>query len=182
MAYLVSLALLVALAAWIVGIYNNLEHLREVVCNCWGQWRRVTHQRNERLSDFTAELATHLPTGDSLPRELRRMVDDSERSLALALEPRWNKVHGFMGRAEQLLRFAAERSVQVVEDSPTLRSHEALQRLCSSMTISLYQQEQATTLFNLAAREYNAALAAPSARFLAPVLGFMAADTLEPDA
>ncbi len=179
MAYLVSFALLVALTAWIVGVYNNLEHLRGVVCNCWGQWRRVTHQRNECLSHFTTELAACLPSGDSLPQDLRRMVDDSERSLALALEPRWNKMHGFVGKAEQLLRFAAERSVQVVEESPTLRSHETLLRLCSSTAVSLYQQEQVTTLFNRAAHEYNSALSTPSARFLAPMLGFIAADTLE---
>lgn len=179
MAYLVSFALLVAVLAWVVGVYNNLEHLRGVVCNCWGQWRKATHRRNECLADFAAVFASFMPRGDSLPRDLRRMAEDSERSLALVLEPRWSRKHGFLGGAEQALRHVVDLSVQAVEDSPELRRHEALQRLCTSVTVSLYQQTQTASLFNRAAAEYNSALASPSARFLAPVLGFLAADPLD---
>ena len=179
MTYLVSFALMVALIAWMVGVYNNLDHLRGVVCNCWCQWRKVTRQRNECLADFTALFSMLMPQGDPLPRDLRRMREDSERTLALALEPRWGKVHGFVGGAEQLLRHAVEESMHVVAASPVMRSHASLQHLCSNMEISLYQQEQMTTLFNRAVAEYNAALVAPSARFLAPIMGFSAADALE---
>lgn len=179
MTYLVSFALLVALIAWMVGVYNNLDHLRGVVCNCWCQWRKATLQRNECLADFTALFSMLMPQDDPLPRELRRMREDSERSLALALEPRWSKVHGFVGGAEQLLRFAVQKSMHVVESTPAMRSHESLQRLCSNMEISLYQQEQMAMLFNRAVMEYNAALVSPSARFLAPIMGFSAADVLE---
>lgn len=179
MQYLVSFALLVSVIAWIVGIYNNLCHLRGVVCSCWSQWRKATHQRNERLSDFAAAFARFLPQNDPLPCSLRRLVADSEHSLSLAHEPRWNTLHGFVGGAEQLLRQAIERSVQAVEDSPDMRSHEHLQRLCSSMAVSIYQQEQVAELFNRAAREYNSALGRPSARLLAPLFGFAAADPLE---
>ncbi len=179
MAYLVSFALLVALAAWTVGVYNNLEHLRRVVCNCWGQWRKATHHRNECLADFAAVFALFLPRDDKLARHLRRLVEDSERSLALSLEPRWSSTHGFVGGAEEVLRLAVARSVQRVEDSPIMREHEHLQRLCSNMSVSLYQQEQVAALFNHAAGEYNAALGAPSARLLAPIFGFCQADTLE---
>ena len=59
-----------------------------------------------------------------------------------------------------------------------MREHEHLQRLCSSMSVSLFQQEQMTELFNRAAKDYNAALVTPSARFLAPLFGFAAADPL----
>lgn len=179
MPYLISIALLVALVAWMVGVYNNLEHLREIVCNCWGQWCRVTHFRNECAADFTTAFAAFLPPEDALPRDLRRLTKDSERSLALAMEPRWNEEHGFMGRAEQLLRSSLGRAVQMVEDSPAMREHEPLRLLCSNMAVSLYQQEQVAAMFNHAAREYNAALAVPSARLLAPVFGFRRADTLE---
>ena len=179
MAYLVSFALLVALLAWMVGVYNNLEHLRGVVCNCWGQWRRATHRRNECLCDFVVAFAAFMPQGDSLPRDLRRMVEDSERSLALAVEPRWSGGNGMPCGAELLLRRAVARSVQVVEETPVMREHEHMQRLCSSMSVSLYQQDQVAALFNHAALEYNAALASPSARLLGPVFGFTRADSLE---
>lgn len=178
MQYLVSFALLVAVAAWMVRIYNNLDHLRGVVCSCWGQWRKATHHRNECLTDFAVVFALFLPQGDPLPRNLRRLAADSERTLALTREPRWSRLHGFVGGAESLLRQAVERSVQAVEDSPVMREHEHLQRLCSSMSVSLFQQEQMTELFNRAAKDYNAALVTPSARFLAPLFGFAAADPL----
>lgn len=179
MPYLVSLALLVALAAWMVGVYNQLEHLRGVVCHCWGQWRKATQRRNESLRDFAAVFAMFMPPDAALPRDLRRLAEDSERTLALSLEPRWSRSHGFVGEAEKLLRMKVERSVQAVEDSPVMRAHDSLQRLCCSMSVSLYQQEKVAALFNQAAGEYNAALRAPSARLLAPIFGFLAADTLE---
>ncbi len=178
MQYLVSFALLVAVVAWMVRVYNNLDHLRGVVCSCWGEWRKATHRRNECLSDFAVVFALFLPQGDPLPRKLRRLAADSERSLALSQEPRWSRLHGFVGGAEDLLRQAVESSVQKVEDSPVMREHEHLQRLCSSMSVSLFQQEQMTELFNRAAKDYNAALGGPSARFLAPLFGFSAADPL----
>lgn len=178
MQYLVSFALLVAVVAWMVRVYNNLDHLRGVVCSCWGQWRKATHHRNECLTDFAVVFALFLPQGDPLPRNLRRLAADSERSLALSREPRWSRLHGFVGSAEHLLRQAVERSVQTVADSPAMRSHEHLQQLCSSMSVSLFQQVQMTNLFNQAAKDYNAALGAPSARFLAPLFGFSAADPL----
>lgn len=179
MQYLVSFALLVAFVAWMVGVYNNLCHLRDAVCNCWGQWRKATQHRNVCLNDFAAAFALFMPQGDPLPDSLRRMVADSERSLALlSREPRWGALHGFVGGAEHLLRLAVARSVQTVEDSPAMRAHEHLQRLCSGVAVSLYQQEQVTNLFNRAVIEYNAALAQPSARLLAPVFGFSRADPL----
>lgn len=177
MAYLVSFALLVALLAWMVGVYNNLEHLRGVVCNCWGQWRRATHYRNECLNDFLAVFSAAMPREETLLRDLRRMVEDSERSLALALEPRWGGAHGMMGGAELILRRKVAQSVQLVEDTPD--TYEPLQHFCSSMAVSLSRQDQMAALFNHAAMEYNAALSSPSARLLAPVFGFSRADALE---
>lgn len=179
MAYLVSFALLVALGSWIVGVYNNLEHLRGVVCNCWGQWRRATHRRNECLNDYVAAFAVFMPVNSTLPHDLRRMVEASESSLALAVEPRWSGGAGVPGGGEWLLRRAVAQSLQVVEETPVMRGHEHLQRLCSSISVCLYQQDQVAASFNHAARAYNEALASPSARLLAPLLGFARADALE---
>ena len=179
MAYLVSFALLVALGAWIVGVYNNLEHLRGVVCSCWGQWRRTTHRRNECLNDYVAAFALFMPANAALPQDLRRLVEDSERALALAVEPRWSGEAGMQGGAELVLRRAVVQSLQVVEDTPVMYGHEHLQRLCSSISVCLYQQDQVAASFNHAAQAYNAALASPSARLLAPLLGFARADALE---
>lgn len=180
MQYLVSFALLVAFAAWMVGVYNTLFHLRGTVCNCWGQWCKATHQRNECLNDFANAFASFLPADNPLPASLLRLAADSERSLALSYEPRWSSLHGFVGGAEARLRQAVARSVQTVEDSPIMRAHEHLQQLCSGVSVSLYLQDQRAELFNHAAQEYNAALGTPSARLLAPLFGFACADPLSP--
>lgn len=179
MQYLVSFALLVAVGAWIVGVYNNLEHLRCMVCRGWAQWWRATHHRNACVGDFAAAFALLAPPENSLPRCLLRMVADSERTLAMVEVPRWGELHGFVGGAELLLRQAVAQAVQAVEESPDMRAHEQLQQLCLSVAVSLQQQEQLAALFNRAAREYNAALATPSARLLGPVFGFVAADPLD---
>ncbi len=178
MQYLVSFALLVAVCAWMVGVYNHLLHLRSAVCNCWSQWLKAAHQRNECLNDFTAAFVLFMPQGDPLPRSLRRLRDDSERSLSIAPEPRWSEQHGFVNGAELLLRQTVARSLQEVEESSVMRSHEHLQRLCSRLNVSLYQQDQFAALFNHAVSEYNEALKTPSARLLAPLFGFMMADTI----
>lgn len=179
MQYLVAFAMLVALGAWIVGVYNHLVHLRSAVCSSWGQWLRATHRRNNCLRDFAASFASFLPQHDPMPVHLVRLAEDSEHAIALSLEPRWGKAHGFMGGAERLLRQAVATSVQMVEESPAMREHEQMQRLCSGVSSALYQQDQSEAIFNRAAREYNSALRTPSARLLGPVFGFARADTLD---
>lgn len=183
MQYLISLALLVAVAAWLVGVYNNLEHLRGVVCNCWMQWSKMTHYRNESLRSFVPVFASFMPEESPLPQLLRSLVADSERSLAESRELRWGGFQRFSGRTESRLRKAVAESVLLVESSPFMREHDELLRMCSNISASLYQQEQIADLFNRAVREYNKALSSPSARFLGPVFGFVAAfplDALQP--
>ena len=179
MQYLISFALLVALLAWMVGVYNNLEHLRKGVCECWAQWRQHTHRRNVCLNDFARSLAPFMPAGDPLPQSLLRLSADSERSLSLVESPQWGAHHGFLGGAEHLLRMAVAQSVHVVEASPAMRSDAHLLQLSRSVSSALYQQEQLMELFNRSAREYNAALRHVSARVLASVFGFSAVNMLE---
>ena len=179
MQYLVAFALLVAVAAWVVGVYNQLSHLRGLVCSSWAQWLSVTHRRNVCLKDYAAAFAAFVPKDAPMPRHLLRLADDSEYAIALALEPRWGKAPGFMGGAEQVLRQVVADSVNIVEGTARMREHEHMQRLVSGISAALYQQDQMAAIFNRTAREYNAALAVPSARLLAPVFGFATANTLD---
>lgn len=178
MQYLVSFALLVAFAAWIVGVYNQLDHLRHDVCASWLLWCKATHQRNTSLVDFASGFAAFLPQQDSRPRYLKRLADDSEHAVALALEPHWGSSQGCLISAEQVLRRAVADSVAAVETSPEMREHVHLQQLCSRVSSSLYQQDQYAALFDRAAVEYNSALSGISARMLAPVFGFARVETL----
>ncbi len=176
MPYLVSLALLVALFAWAVGVYNNLDHLRTVVCNFWGQWSRATHYRNESLNDFAVVFAAFLPQDASLPRSLQHLAAESERSVSQGLELLWSSDSDSRADGvEDLLRQAVVQSVQLVEESSVMREHEHLQRVCSRVSVSLFQQDQVAELFNRAVRDYNQMLKLPSARLLAPLFGFVPA-------
>ncbi len=180
MQYLISFALLVALAAWMVGVYNNLDHLRCAVCRGWSHWREATHRRNVCLNDFAHGIAGEMPEVDSLSRVLLRLAADSERTLSLAVSPRWGDRSGFLGGAEQQLRLSVNQAVRMIEGNPDGEEDAHLQQLCSNLSVTLYQQDQMADLYNRAAREYNDALHAPSARFLAPVFGFLKVNSLEP--
>lgn len=179
MQYLVSFALLVALAAWMVGVYNNLVHLHGVVCNCWGGWCKAVHLRNQSLEEFASVFVYFVSKDDPLPGKLHRFASDSEQSLALAAEMTGEFSLGSAGGAETLLRQAVIQSVHVVEDSAVMRSHEHLQRVGSKLSAALYQQDQMAENFNRAAAEYNAALRGVSARLLAPLFGFDKVHPLE---
>ena len=178
MQYLVSFALLVFVAGWIVSVYNRLEHLRRVVCNSWQQWRKITHQRNACLRDFAAEFAAVRPENNPMAQNLLRLAVDSERGVTLALEPRWNSQPGFIGGAEFLLRQVVADSVLAIETSYVMSGHEQLQSLTQRVAALMGEQEQITALFNRAVLEYNAALVSPAARMLAPLLGFCTAAPL----
>lgn len=172
MQYLVSFALLVALAAWIVGVYNNLVHLHGVVCNCWRLWCKAVHLRNQSLEEFASVFVYFVSKDDPLPGKLHRFAADSERSLALGAESGGKISQGFACGAELLLRQAVTKSVHMVEESAVMRSHEHLLRVSSKLSAALYQQDQMAENYNRAAVEYNAALRGVSARLLAPLFGF----------
>lgn len=179
MQYLVSFALLVFVAGWIVGVYNRLEHLRRVVCNSWQQWRKITHRRNLCLRDFATEFAAFLPADNPMAQNLLRLAVDSERGVTLALEPRWNSQPGFIGGAELLLRQVVADSVLAIETAYVINGHEQLLSLTQRVAALMGEQEQITALFNRAALEYNTALVTPAARLLAPLLGFCTAAPLD---
>lgn len=178
MQYLVSFALLVALAAWMAGVYNHLYHLRRAVCANWLQWCRSTHLRNVSLEDFVSSLAGFLSQHDDVSERLKSMVTSSEYEISVALEPHWGKARGSMIPGERLLRRTAAEALSAVEESPATRGQVHLQQLCSRVSSALYQQDQYATLFDRAVREYNEALSTPSACILAPVFGFVAANPL----
>lgn len=178
MAYLISLALLVAVLAWVFTTYNHLQHLRTAVLGSWHRWVHATHRRNDCLADVADVFSSLLPQEELFPHHLHRLVGDSERSLKLLQEPGWGGESDFLPGEEWQLQEAARRTLLEAENNPPLRNHESLQLLCNQMSVALNQQEQYTRLFNRAAQEYNAALNHPSGRIVAPIFGFLRAQNL----
>lgn len=172
MIYIVSLGMLVAVAAWLVSVYHKLNFLRGQVQDAWLQWSRVTMQRNERLKHFTASFATCLPVGDMLPRDLRRMMEDSR--LALSARPCAPKPGGlkFLRETELGLRQRMGDSVLRIENSEAMRSNADLVQGCREVSDALAMQEQIAKAYDRSAGDYNSALLGASARMVSGVFGF----------
>ncbi len=180
MEIVVSIGLLVAVLAWVLSVYQRLLHLRSEVRGAWQQWLSATHRRNECLADFAEHFALLLPGDDASPARLQRLTDDSEHALEHLAEPRWgNSSEDVLPGVEWRLQRAVHESVAEVEHESLAQGHERLHLLCGQMSVALYQQENRTRLFNRVAQEYNTALSSLGGRMLAPMFGFLPAESLD---
>lgn len=172
MIYVVSLGLLVAVGAWLVSIYHKLNFLRGQVQDAWLQWSRVTAQRNERLGYFADAFSSCLPAGAMLPRDLRRLTEDSR--LALSARPHAPLPGGLKGlrETELGLRQRMGDSVAVIENNLAMRSNADLVQVCRAVSASLSMQEKIAKSYDRSAGDYNNALVGPCARVVAGIFGF----------
>lgn len=172
MVYIVCLALLVVIGAWIVSSYSRFRHLYSQVQDSWNQWADVTRERNLRLAAFANLFSSAMPKDAMLPRDLRRLADDSGRALnALSdgLEPVMLQA---LGEAEKRLREAMSLSVSRLEQDEAMRANHRLLQLCSEMSVSMVRQDQFAHFYNRYAGMYNSALNSPSGRIFGPLMGF----------
>ncbi len=178
MEWLISLALLVAVAAWVVATYHRLNHLRTQVQEAWQQWERSTRHRNSCLSSFAPILALCAPASLALPHELREAVEGSDERLDDKVPqatadgagsdalPRRDFLQP-LGEREKELRVLVGDSLRLIDELPLPGADEELPLLVSRLSASLFQQEQHTRLYNRAVEDYNRALATPSGKLVA---------------
>lgn len=172
MEWLVSVGLLVAVAAWVAGLCHRLQLLRTEVRGAWQDWLDDTRRRNASLGEFAEVVALLLPQGEMLPRTLRRLVADSERMLLVGEGLLWDEAP-FSRRTEGELRRAASAATRRAEEMADLQADERLRRVCEHLLQHMERQEQSGRRFRMAAEAYNAALTEPSVRLFAPSLGFV---------
>lgn len=172
MEWLVSAGLMVAVAAWVAGVCHRLQMLRAEVREAWADWLEDTRRRNDALGEFAESASVLLPPGEMLPRTLRRMVADSERSLRMGEHLLWTEDDAARVTETSLYR-EASAAARLVEQTPQLRDDEGLGALCEGLLRALERQEQSGHRLNLAAEAYNAALREPPVEMIAPVLGFL---------
>lgn len=178
MVYIVALALLVLVGAWLAAAYARLHHLYGRVQGAWVSWQAATMHRNECLGDFVAVFAGFLPREDMLPRNMRRWVADSHRALqATPAAPLRGTAH-LLGDTERCLARSIRSSGHAMESTPLMRDCEQLLGLYQAMAVSRHRQEELTRLYNRSVHDYNTALAEPLTRLLAPVLGFAPVESL----
>lgn len=179
MSYLVSIGLLVLVAAWAVTVYNRLHHLHGRMAEAWEHWMKATRMRNACVEDFAAAVAVALPAGDMLPRSLRRLAHDSRMELERATAGKSDTAAMRAALTERELRRVLQRFEPAMEELAAQPSREHLQFLGTQVNIALFQQAQHARIFNRLAADYNAALQDTPGRILGPVFGFDEACTLE---
>lgn len=172
MEWLVSAGLLVAVAAWVAGVCHRLQLLRTEVRGAWEEWLADPRRRNKILGEFAESVSLLLPPGEMMPRTLRRLVTDSERSLRSGEQLLWT-AEAESRQTEGKLRREANGAAHRVERTDALRSDEGVWRLCEHLLQTLERQEQSGRRFSLAAESYNAALREPPVQLIAPTLGFL---------
>lgn len=173
MEYIVPLGILVAFLAWIVATFSRLHHLHSTAIAAWAKWSAATQYRNECLVDFTIIFSGYLPQGDVRPRNLRRLADDSKRTLdANHTLPAGAEVR-HLSHAEKSLRRIVVSAVQAMEDSEAMRRDSQLAELCSRVSLSLFQQDELTRFYNRSVGNFNLALASPGARLVAGIFGYV---------
>lgn len=169
MEILISVGLLVAVVAWVAHLCHRLVLLRAELLGAWGEWMLDTRRRNETLGEFTELFSLLMPAGEMPPRNLRRLVADSERVLRAGEALLWQTPPP--AGEDELCRTAAA-AARMAEERAELREHLTMGTLRARLEADLAQQAQSETRLLLAAAAYNAALREPPVSPLAPVLGF----------
>ncbi len=186
MEWLISLALLVAVTAWVVATYHRLHHLRSQVQEAWQQWERSTRHRNACLSSFAPAFEHCAPHTLPLPHELRHAAQDSDHELDFPLPPPEPELQTLptrdflrpLGERERSLRLLVGDSLRLLDELPILPQDAELQMLASRLSASLFQQEQFTRMYNRAVEDYNNALASPSGKLVASAFRLLPASSL----
>lgn len=178
MLYVVSLGMLVAVAAWVAAVYSRLNFLHGQVQDAWLQWVHATRRRNECLGDFTAAFAACLPQGSMLPRNLRRLTEDSRLALAAGAAPPRPLCMKAVHDVEEHLQSTMRDSVSVIENDRNLRENTVLVQLCNAISLSVWRQEQEERNYNRYAGDYNNAIDSPAVHWVAEAFGFEPASHL----
>ncbi len=178
MIYLVCLAMFVILGAWLVSVYSRFNHLYARVQESWKQWADATKIRNSFLGDFTRRFSAELPKDSVLPRDLRRLLEDSSRALQATTKAPEQGGSQLIGKYEKLLRQVMASSVIALENNPVMRDDHRLSALCRDMSVSLVQQDQFARFYNRHAGLYNEALNSPGGRLFGSMMGFSPVERL----
>lgn len=169
MEILISVGLLVAVAAWVARQCHRLILLRTELRSACSAWVLDTRRRNETLGEFTALFSLLMPAGEMTPRALRRLVADSERALQAGEALLWQAE---ATEGEDALCRAAAEAARLAEERVELRQHEPMDSLRQRLKADLARQALSCTRLQEAAAAYNNALCEPPVRPLAPMLGF----------
>jgi LemA protein len=123
----VILALGLAMAVYLVGIYNGLVNLRENVKTAWANIDVLLKQRHDELPKLVETCKRYMQfEQDTLEKVMRARASVSQASTSGDIAA--------VGAAEQQLRAGVGRLFALAENYPTLKSDETFKQLQGRIT------------------------------------------------
>jgi LemA protein len=171
-ALVVILALALALAAYLVGIYNGLVGLRENIKVAWANIDVLLKQRHDELPKLIETCRRYMQfEQETLEKVMRARASISQASAAGDVAA--------VGAAEHDLRMGMSRLFAVAESYPQLKSDETFKRLQSRITALEESVADRRELYNDAVNLNNIRVKVFPDVLIARQFGFPAGPLLE---
>ncbi|MFN4263448.1 MAG: LemA family protein [Thioalkalivibrionaceae bacterium] len=126
-AWIVAIAVIIALGLYFVVVYNALVAIRHAVSQAWSNIDVLLKQRNDELTKLVATVREHM----DFEHETLVRITQARAKAETALKK--NDLEG-LGQAEGAIRVGLGNLFAVAEAYPELRAAESFQRLASRVT------------------------------------------------
>jgi|CXWL01.1.fsa_nt_gi LemA protein len=168
-----ALALAAVLVFWMVGAYNRLVALRNVIAEAWAKVQEALSQRAAALVPLVAALRGPLAAEQgALDTLLAAHAEAGHAAAAMAGGPLAPARAQAWVVAESALAAAASRVFALLEQSPEACSEDTVAALAGHWRDGQARLPFARQLFNEAAAAYNAAVGLFPTSLLARLYGF----------
>jgi len=169
MPLLILIAIVVALALWIVGGYNRLVGMRNQVLN---GWRQIDVQLKRR-HDLIPNLVNAVRGSMDFERDTLTAVMEARAKALTATGP------ADAAQKEGQLTQALGRLIAVAENYPTLKANDNVRSLMEELTGTENKVGFARQFYNDIATKYNTAQQVFPTNLFAASFGFKAAELFE---
>lgn len=169
MGLLIVVLVLVAVAVWVIAIYNRLVGLRNQVAN---GWRQIDVQLKRR-HDLIPNLVNTVKGAMEFERDTLTRVMEARARAVSAASP------AAAGRAEGELTQALGRLFALAENYPALRANENVKMLQEELSATENKIGFARQFYNDIATTFNIAQETFPSNVIASTFGFQRAELFE---
>lgn len=169
---LVFLGILVLIGLWLIGLYNGLVRLRNVVKNAWAQIDVQIKRRHDLVPNLIETVKGYMTHERQTLETIARA-----RSGAVAAASSGNVAQ--IGTAEAQLAGALRGFYAVAENYPDLKANQNFMALQEELTSTENKIGFARQYYNDAVLKYNTACETIPSNIMAGIGGFQKADFFE---
>ena len=170
---LLALAIGALLVFWMVGAYNRMMALRNVIGQAWAKVDEALRQRAAAAVPLLAALREPLAAEQGALDSVQAALAEATRSAnSMAARPVHEGHAAAWVAAEATLAASASRVFALLEHSAELRAQEAVAAGAGAWREADARLVFARQLYNEASAAYNAAIALFPTRLLVPMLRF----------